>query len=85
MTLNTPEMAKHLRKRFKAEGIACRCKKAGAKEIIVSVPAYGIEFSEDEQRKIRFIAKCNKLTSVRGLEIDIERMTDPHQIHFFLP
>jgi len=53
--------------------------------IKVSVPAYGLEFSDDEQRSIRFIAKCNRLTRTSGAEIDVERMTDPFEMEFHLP
>ena len=44
-----------------------------------------LQFSEADQREIRHIAKCNGLTWVRGLEIDVEQMTNPQSFHFYLP
>lgn len=81
------EMTAHLRARIAASGIKARVRMApGAysKSIQVFPPAYEIEFTHDEQRTIRTIAKSNKLTFVCGIEIDIERMTDPHGMEFHL-
>lgn len=78
------EMTAHLRKRIAAEGIKARVRKCpGHKTGIQVFPvAYGLEFTETEQRFIRNLAKINGLTLVRGLEIDVERMTDGHGMDF---
>lgn len=78
----TKEMTAHLRNRIKAEGIKARVRFLG-RSIQVFPCAYGVEFSETEQRAIRFIAKVNKLTAIRGQEIDVDRMTDPHGMEFY--
>jgi hypothetical protein len=86
--LNHKEMAAHLRKRIRQSGISARVKmneSCGYKYITVVVPCYGEEFTESEQREIRHIAKCNKLTRVRGSEINVDRMTDPIQMDFYMP
>jgi hypothetical protein len=44
-----------------------------------------VEFTEEEQREIRLIAKVNGLTHAQGLEIDIDQMTDPMQHTFQVP
>ena len=83
--LTHKEMTKHIRSRIAASGIAARVKMAdfcGQPVIVVCVPAYGIEFTEAQQREIRTIAKVNRLTSARGMEIDVDRMTDPAQVNF---
>lgn len=81
------ELAKHFRNRLRHEGIKARCDmmvSCGSKALRVFVPAFDATFSEDEQRVIRTIAKANGLTLVRGMEIDIERMTDPQSMHFYM-
>lgn len=89
MTTNQPplslvEMAKHIRKRIKAAGIKARVRKFDDNGCIqVNAPVYGVEFTEDEQREIRHIAKCNRLTLVRGLPIDVEQMTNPEAFNFY--
>lgn len=85
--LNHKEMAKHLRHLIKREGVKARVimkNACGEDYITVCVPACGVEFTEEEQRKIRFVAKCNKLTKIKGEEIDVERMTDPMQMDFYI-
>jgi hypothetical protein len=82
------ELTKHLRKRLAKSGIKARCSmydSCGAKWIKVSVPAFDVEFTEEEQREIRLIAKVNGLTHAQGLEIDIDQMTDPMQHTFQVP
>jgi hypothetical protein len=80
------EMAAHIRHLVKREGIKARVRVTpGYSSIQVFPPKYEIEFSNEEQRKIRFIADCNKLTLVQGMKIDINRMTDPHGMQFYLP
>lgn len=84
-TMSHKEMTSHIRKRVAASGIKARVmmrKYCGVRGISVVVPAYEIQFTESEQRKIRLIAKVNGLTRARGMEIDIERMTDPAQVNF---
>ena len=79
------EMTSHIRTRVAASGIKARVMMrnyCGVRGIAVVVPAYEIQFTESEQRGIRLIAKVNGLTRARGMEIDIERMTDPSQVNF---
>jgi hypothetical protein len=78
--------AKHFRHLLKREGIKARCRAIpGSGNAIQIFPvAYGLEFDETTQRTIRTLATYNKLTCVRGLPIDIERMTDPHGMEFHL-
>jgi len=82
------ELTAHIRNRIKAAGIKAKVRmidgNAGAKVIQVNVPEYGMEFSHAEQREIRLIAQVNKLTLVRGMEIDLDRMTDPHSFDFYM-
>ena len=80
-------LAKHFRHLLKREGIKarCRCLPNSKTAIQVFTIAHDVKFSEDEQRMIRFMAKCNKLTLTRGLEIDVDRMTDPNGMEFHLP
>ena len=78
------ETTAHLRKLIAAEGIKARVRKWDGKGgIQVFTTAYEISFTEAEQRFIRSAAKANGLTGVRGLEIDVERMTDGHGMVFF--
>lgn len=79
------EMTASIRKRIKVAGIKARVDMAeacGVKYIRVFVPKFDATFTDDEQRKIRFIAKLNRLTRARRSEIDVERMTDPQSMHF---
>lgn len=80
------DMTAHLRKLIAKEGIKARVRKTpGCKVSIQVFPvAYGLEFAEAEQRFIRTLAKVNGLTLVRGLEIDVERMTDGHGMSFHI-
>lgn len=83
--MNLKETAAHIRKRLKHEGIKAKVRVApGGGCVQVNAPAYGVEFSEEEQRKIRFIATCLNLTGVRGTKIVIERMTNPYDFHFYI-
>ena len=77
------EMTKHIRTCIKRHGIKARVRMF-QDSIQVFVPEYGIEFTEQEQREIRQIAKSNELTWVRGLEIVIEQMTNPHDFNFYM-
>jgi hypothetical protein len=79
------EMTKHLRNRLKVAGIKARvamCDSCGQPIIKVHPVSAEARFSDDEQRTIRHIAECNKLTRARGMEIDVERMTDPFGMRF---
>ncbi len=79
------EMTSHLRYRIKVAGIEARVRMCDdcQQAIVYVIPAAAeIAFTEAEQREIRHIAKCNKLTGARGSEIDVERMTDPYGMRF---
>lgn len=85
--MNHKQMTAHIRSRIKAAGIKAKCKMqdyCGNQVISVDVPAYGIEFNAEEQREIRLIAICNKLTWARGMAIDIDQMTNPHEFKFYM-
>lgn len=71
-------MTKHLRHIIKRDGIKARVRKlANSRNGIQIFPiAHDVRFTEDEQHQIRHMAKVNGLTLVRGLPIDVERMTD---------
>jgi len=79
------ELTKHIRRRIKASGIRALCrhtKTCGSEFIRIDVPSCGTSFTESEQREIKLIAKVNKLTLAKGMEIDIEQMTNPKQFVF---
>jgi hypothetical protein len=79
------EMTAHIRGRVKQAGIKARVRMApGGGPIQVFAIAYGVEFTEEEQRTIRIIAKTNRLTLVRGSEIIIDQMTNPDDFHFYM-
>ena len=82
-TINA-QLAAHIRGRGKASGLKARVRIApGGGSLQVFTPVHGMKFSEKAQREIRLIAKCNGLSWVRGLEIDIEQMTNPYDFQFF--
>jgi len=82
--MNTTQLASHIRSRIKHAGIKARVRVApGGGSVQVIAPTYETVFSTDEQREIRLIAKCNHLTWVRGLEIDIDQMTNPSEFNFY--
>ena len=81
------EVTKHIRNRIAASGINARVlmkRYCGSETIHIVTPGEGFEikFTESEQREIRLIAKLNGLTLTYGMEIDIERMTNPDQFVF---
>ena len=85
--MNHKELTAHIRKRIKIAGIKARVamqESCGDLVISVDVPKHDAEFSEEEQRAIRLIAKCNHLTRVRGMEIVVEQMTDPKGFKFYV-
>lgn len=78
------EKAAHLRSRIKHAGIKARVRVApGGGSIQVNAPAFGVEFDENAQRQIRFIAKVIGYTLVRGMEINVEQMTNPCEFNFY--
>jgi hypothetical protein len=81
------ETAKVIRAQLKIEGVKARCRVApGSKDCVqVFVPKFGMTFTDNEQRTIRTIGVNLGLTWVRGLPIDVDRMTDPHGMDFHLP
>ena len=80
----TAAFTKHIRGRIKAAGIKAKvCIAPGGGVLQVNTPVYGVDFSEDAQRQIRLIAKCNGLSWVQGMEIDIEQMTNPNNFNFY--
>lgn len=85
--LSHKEMTKHIRKRIKIAGIQANVRMQNGAEntriIQVNTTEYGKEFLPNEQREIRHIAKCNNLTWVRGMEIDVEQMTNPDVFNFY--
>jgi hypothetical protein len=83
---SAPHLAAHFRHLLKRDGIKARCRvtPGSSKSIRIHPVAYGIEFDENTQRDIRTLAVHNRLTSVRGLPIDVERMTNPHGMEFYL-
>lgn len=83
--LTHKEMTAHIRKRIKVAGIKARVRlyeACGARWIQVNVPEYDVDFTEEEQRTIRQIAVTNRLTWARGMEIDVEQMTNPKTFDF---
>jgi hypothetical protein len=81
-------IAKHLRGRLKVAGIKAKCSayvSCGVQYIRISPPAHDVQFTEDEQRQILTIAKVNRLTLARGMEIDENQMTYANGGHFVLP
>lgn len=80
------DVAKTFRAELKTVGIKARCRVVpGTRNAVqIFVPEYGLRFTDDEQRTIRTMAVNLGLTRVRGLPIDVERMTDPHEMNFYL-
>jgi hypothetical protein len=79
------EIVAHIRKRIKAAGISARVTMSdscGQSVVHVFTTGPDVLFTESEQREIRFIAKCCKLTRAYGAEIDVDRMTDPTGMRF---
>lgn len=81
--MNTTQTAAHIRSRIKHAGISARVRVApGGGSVQVIAPTAEAVFSETEQREIRLIAKCNRLTWARGMVIDIDQMTNPSEFNF---
>jgi hypothetical protein len=86
MTDALTQMTAHLRNRIKAAGIKARVRVApGGGFIQVFGVTYEAEFSAAEQHTIRSIAKTNGLTFAQGMEIDVDRMTNPKTFSFYMP
>ena len=51
-------------------------------EIMIDTIKYGLEFTEEEQFKIRSFAVSIGATWVRNLPIDVNRHTDPYDFNF---
>lgn len=85
--LNHLEMVKHIRTCIKRYGIKAYVRKqtiCGDRIIQVNTIKHDVEFTDDEQRKIRRAALSNKLTWVRNSPIDVERMTNPYHFNFHM-
>jgi hypothetical protein len=85
--MTATELAKSLRAQLKTAGINARCRVApGSRDIgEVFVPQFSMTFTDHEQRSIRTIAVEHGLTWVRGLPINVDQMTNPHDMNFYLP
>jgi hypothetical protein len=83
--LTHKEMAAHIRKRIKVAGIKARVQMreaCGDQYIQVFGVTFDAEFTDQEQREIRQIAKTNGLTLAQGMEIDVEQMTNSKTFEF---
>lgn len=82
--MNQSEMTIYLRKLIAKAGIKARVRKLANSRtgIQVFTVAHEVEFTHEEQRFIRTTAQANKLTLIRGLAIDTDRMTDPAGMEF---
>jgi hypothetical protein len=81
------EMTAGIRSRVKANGIKARVGKFdnGDPHFRVWPIRNEVLFTEAEQRTILNIAKNNGLTFVRGLEIDVDQITFPNGMVFYMP
>jgi len=87
-TQSHKEMTAHIRQRIAKAGIKASVSKytsCGASWIRVAVTKADLNFTQLEQTAIKIIAKSNKLTKARGLEIDIYSSTNPQQFDFVFP
>lgn len=90
MTCTIKEMTATMRRNLKREGIKARVAMLPTHSgtgFSVSVPSYDARFTSEQIRTICFIAKCNKLTHVRGDEIDIDNevlLTGKMQWNFYM-
>jgi len=84
--LTHKEMTANIRKLIKASHIKALVRKqecCGSKVIQVNCPAFGIDFTSEEQNSIRKIAVSNGLTWVRGMPIDVDQNTSPSVFNFY--
>ncbi len=85
--MNHKDMTSVIRSEIKASGVKARCRMlnvCGGKAIQVYTIKHGIEFTDDEQQKIKSIAIDRGLTCVRRIPIDFDRNTDPRLFEFYL-
>jgi hypothetical protein len=86
--LTHKEITAHLRKRIAVAGIKARVRlyeACGDRYIQVSGATFEAEFSEEEQRTIRQIAKTNGLTFAQGMEIDRRADDELQEFRFCVP
>lgn len=76
--------ATHMRDFMKQKGIKARLKMWPPDNFVVYTTGPTIEWTPEEQKTIRTEAKRLGLTWVRGLEIDPNRMTNPHSMAFYI-
>lgn len=84
--MNHKDMTAHIRNRIKVAGIKAKVKMqefCGYQVVAIDVPAYEIEFTAEEQRAIRHIAKCNGLTLSQGMEINVDLQANPKDFKFY--
>lgn len=83
---NATATAKTLRQQIRAAGIKARVRvsPASRRAVQINAPAYGVEFTETEQRTIRAIAVANSMTLVQGMPINVEQMTNPETFEFYV-
>lgn len=88
MALTHKQMTKHIRNRIKRAGVKAnvRMQKGLGNDRIIQINTieYGLEFTQEEQRTIRQIAKTNRLTHVMGVEIVVEQDTNPFDFNFYM-
>lgn len=88
--LSHKEMVAHIRKRIKVAGIKACCKMetfCGEKVVKVYTPTYESRFTSEEIREFTTIAKINRLTAARGMEINPEhesQLTEKTEWKFYL-
>jgi hypothetical protein len=82
---HTPK-ASTLRTLIKEAGIKARVRVSPGDDCIqVYTCVYGIDFTEEDQYTIRNIAKnVMDFTWVRGMEIVVDQMTNPHNFNFYV-
>ena len=84
--MNHKEMTKHIRERISKSGISARVWTqviCGEKWIHVLPAVFDADFTAEECRTIKTSAKVNKLTHVRGLEIDENLYTCRDMVYVF--
>jgi hypothetical protein len=67
------EITKHIRSRIKKAGIKASVRKmviCGTPRVSVSVASYNQNFTLDEQKMIKRIARVNGATLIRGIEVE---------------
>ena len=75
------------RKSLKSLGIKAKCKmdvSCGSDTVRIDVPAYGVEFTNEEQYAIKNIALSQGFTWVKGLKINLKENTNPFNFVFYV-